>query len=632
VPWNKAHVAASARGSIGLRKIILASARLVAETQPDLMLLHHPPFHVPKSNHSKGGAIATISVAYPEVRVDVDCFKVGNAIGRNSKSYVLESLIPRQNSDGANRNCCIQQASMFPTASIQQQCDDLTQLLGSECLPFCLPESSGTVEGASEHSFASLGIEAAQVTAIIERCRSLKRFQLCDSSNDATLFLIPLVHSEDENWFAIGVIRDLPRSAVERLVSTSFAASRRQVLIESQDQILLGAESELFRSHSERQWLRQLNFQRIERKRGAYLPKQALETLRNIIDAEAIAISLYQDTNTERHGLESTISGKSNWNIDDIRLLLQRVSKPSFGDTVFLNSRETALPLAQLKSCIIVPLGVPEPIGFIVALNRRRHPGGIISQVAPEFNYRDGQLLHDAAGYLLVDGHSNVLSQESEKLVLDMLRTMSNAIEARDPYTFGHSERVGRVAYEIAARLQLSEVACQEIYVAGVLHDIGKIGIPDQVLLKAGKLDADELRVIQQHPEIGHRILVEFDKLKFALPGVLHHHERFDGGGYPHRLKGDNIPLMARILAVSDAYDAMTSSRVYRSPMGQERAIEILYNGMETQWDEGAVRACIDCVCDKPLVLPRGSAESALTTGSQGEWLQLSHALRVLQL
>jgi HD-GYP domain-containing protein (c-di-GMP phosphodiesterase class II) len=521
---------------------------------------------------------------------------------------------------------------MYPPASIQQQCDDLTQLLGSESLPICFSATSGFAGGASEHQFAELGLDTAAAIAIVERCRRHKKFQLSDSSGDSTLFVIPLVHPEDENWFAVGVMRDLPRNAVERLVSTSFAASRRQVLIESQDQILLDAESELFRSNSERQWLRQLNFQRIDRKRGAHLPKQALETLRNIIDAEAIAISLYQDTDTERHGLESTISGKPNWSIDDIRLLLQRVSKPSLGDTVILNSRESTLPLAQLKSCIIVPLGVPEPIGFIVALNRRRHPGGVTSQTAPEFNYRDGQLLHDAAGYLLVDGHSNVLFQESEKLVLGMLRTMSHAIEARDPYTFGHSERVGRVAYEIAARLQLSEVACQEIYVAGVLHDIGKIGIPDQVLLKAGKLDADELRIIQQHPEIGHKILEEFDKLKFALPGVLYHHERVDGAGYPHRLKGDHIPLMARILAVSDAYDAMTSSRVYRNAMGQERAIEILQNGIGTQWDEKAVRACVDYISDTHMVLASGGADSAPTTGSQGEWLQLSHALRVLQL
>jgi len=522
---------------------------------------------------------------------------------------------------------------MYLPVSILQQCDDLTQLLGSECLSFCCSESSGPVGGvALEHQFASLGIDAAQATVVVERCRRLKKFQLSDFPGDATLFVIPLVHPEDEPWFAVGVMRDLPRSAVERLVSTSFAASRRQVLIESQDQILLDAESELFRCNSERQWLRQLNLQRIDRKRGAHLPKQALETLRNIIDAEAISISLYQDTDTERHGLESTISGKPNWSMDDIRLLLQRVSKPSIGDTVILNSRETTLPLAQLKSCIIVPLGVPEPIGFIVALNRRRHPGGGMSQVAPEFNYRDGQLLHDAAGYLLVDGHSNVLFQESEKLVLGMLRTMSHAIEARDPYTFGHSERVGRVAYEIAARLQLSEVACQEIYVTGVLHDIGKIGIPDQVLLKAGKLDADELRIIQQHPEIGHKILEEFDKLKFALPGVLYHHERIDGGGYPHRLRGDSIPLMARILAVSDAYDAMTSSRVYRNAMGQERAVEILRNGIGTQWDEKAAKACIEYVSDTHLLLASGGTESARTSGSQGEWLQLSHALRVLQL
>jgi HD-GYP domain-containing protein (c-di-GMP phosphodiesterase class II) len=317
--------------------------------------------------------------------------------------------------------------------------------------------------------------------------------------------------------------------------------------------------------------------------------------------------------------------------LDDIRLLLQRVAKPSLGDTLILNSRETLLPLAQLKSCIIVQLAVPETIGFIVALNRRRHAGGAASMATPEFNYRDGQLLHDAAGYLLVDGHSNVLFQESEKLVLGMLRTMSHAIEARDPYTFGHSERVGRVAYEVAARLQLSEVACQEIYVTGVLHDIGKIGIPDQVLLKAGKLDPDELRIIQQHPEIGHKILEEFDKLKFALPGVLYHHERIDGGGYPHGLKGENIPLMARILAVSDAYDAMTSSRIYRNAMGQERAIEILQNGLGTQWDERAVRACVEYVNESSLVLASGGAEAA-HIGAQGEWLQLSNALRILQL
>lgn len=520
---------------------------------------------------------------------------------------------------------------MYHPASIQQQCDDLTQLLGTDCLPFCHSGPRRYAKGTWEYHFALLGIAEAGVLPVIDRCANHSKFHLADIEEGVVLFVIPLVHRDDEIWFGIGVVRDLPRNVVERLVSTSFAASRRQVLIESQDQILLDAESELYRSNSERQWLRQLNSQRIERKRGSHLPKQALETLRNIIDAESIAISLYQDTDTERHGLESIICGKPTWSLEDVTLLLQRIAKPNLGDTVILNSREKAFPLPQLKSCIVVPLGFPDPIGFIVALNRRRIPGGGSVSSTPEFSYRDGQLLHDAAGYLLVDGHSNILFQESEKLVLGMLRTMSHAIEARDPYTFGHSERVGRVAYEIAAKLQLSEVACQEIYLAGVLHDIGKIGIPDQVLLKAGKLDAEELKIIQQHPEIGHKILEEFDKLKFALPGVLYHHERIDGTGYPHRLKGDAIPLMARILAVSDAYDAMTSSRVYRNAMGRERAVEILLNGIGTQWDERAVKACISFIGEKELVHENGEMENcAIETG--GQWRQLTQALRVLQL
>jgi len=520
---------------------------------------------------------------------------------------------------------------MYFPESIQQQCDDLTHLLGTECFPFSYSESRKNLSGSSDCQFVSLKVDPAQALAAMERCKKQNKFQLWDVLDGTVSYVIPLVHREEEDWFAIGTMRDLPRSVVQKLVSTSFAASRRQILIESQDQILLDAELELSQSNSERQWLRQLNLQRIDRKRGAHLPKQALETLRNIIDAEAIAISLYQDIDVGRHGLESMISGKATWSLDDVRLLLQRISKPGLGDTAILNNRDNSLPLAQLKSCIVVPLGVPEPIGYIVALNRRRQAGMSKPMNFTEFNHRDGQLMHDAAGYLLVDGHSNVLFQESEKLVLGMLRTMSNAIEARDPYTFGHSERVGRVAYEIAARLALSEVACQEIYVSGVLHDIGKIGIPDHVLLKAGKLDADELRIIQQHPEIGHKILEEFDKLKFALPGVLYHHERVDGTGYPHRLKGDSIPLMARILAVSDAYDAMTSSRVYRNAMGQERAIEILRNGLGTQWDEGTVMACIEFISDTQLVTANGTTESS-PPEANGEWRQLSQALRVLQL
>ncbi|MCA9072441.1 MAG: HD domain-containing protein, partial [Planctomycetaceae bacterium] len=128
-------------------------------------------------------------------------------------------------------------------------------------------------------------------------------------------------------------------------------------------------------------------------------------------------------------------------------------------------------------------------------------------------------------------------------------------------------------------------------YISGLLHDIGKIGVPDQILLKADRLTKDEFDVIKQHPTIGYEILRQIDALAPMMPGVLHHHEAVDGSGYPHGLVGEEIPLMARILAVSDAWDAMTSTRSYRAKMPEERATRILRENAGTQWDTDVVEA-----------------------------------------
>jgi HD-GYP domain-containing protein (c-di-GMP phosphodiesterase class II) len=169
------------------------------------------------------------------------------------------------------------------------------------------------------------------------------------------------------------------------------------------------------------------------------------------------------------------------------------------------------------------------------------------------------------------------------------LNAMSHALKARDPYTQAHSQRVARLAFELAALRGLSVEASDEIYLAGILHDVGKIGIPDAVLLKAEGLNEDDLRAIRRHPEIGYKIVEQVESLQFALPGILYHHERWDGEGYPHRLAGESIPLMARILAVADAFDAMTSSRPYRPAMPLDRACEIIRNGSGTHWDGSLV-------------------------------------------
>lgn len=208
------------------------------------------------------------------------------------------------------------------------------------------------------------------------------------------------------------------------------------------------------------------------------------------------------------------------------------------------------------------------------------------------------------------------------------LHAMSRSLDARDRYTRAHSERVAKLSLELAGIYELSQAACQEIYLAGILHDIGKIGVPDAVLLKNDSLTDDEYKVIQTHPEIGYRILERLEHLQFVLPGVLYHHERWDGHGYPHALAGQTIPLMARILAVADAYDAMTSGRSYRQAMPVEQAQQILAAGRNRQWD-AEVLECFSVWLNRRKSIATSSCSSSLIPAySVSE--QLAQACKVL--
>jgi len=519
---------------------------------------------------------------------------------------------------------------IFP-ASVTRQCEDLAHLLGTACLPYLRSaielHRETTVRSAYDAALQSDAKLAIDAMDLANTC-------LCESivaaDGNRSVFAIPLNCIDEGKWYAIGRLNEPPNDSAKKLLRVAGEAIRRQYHIDSQNHVIMTAECELERGCSERHWLRQLNAQRAIRKKAVgQQSRQSIESLRTLIDADAIAIFMYADRGQDNHGLESTISGKASWTRDDIRQLLQRIQKPRCGDSVILNDVDFQLQSGVLRSCVVVPVGESEAIGYVIALNRRKKSLPMHSEECG-FGPCDAELLHEVAGFLLADGYSNASLLESEQLVLGTLRAMSNAIEARDPYTHGHSERVGNVGYQIALRLHLSEVSCQEIYLAGVLHDIGKIGIPDHVLLKPGKLEPDEFAIIRKHPEIGHRILEELGKLKFALPGVLYHHERIDGTGYPHNLVGEEIPLMARILAVSDAYDAMTSSRVYRTAMGQQRAVDILRSGTRTQWDCDVVEACLKYIGD----LTVDSADIVLDSprSKTTDWRQVSQALRVLQL
>lgn len=166
--------------------------------------------------------------------------------------------------------------------------------------------------------------------------------------------------------------------------------------------------------------------------------------------------------------------------------------------------------------------------------------------------------------------------------VIDVVLT---TLDARDPYTYAHSCRVALFSELMAHELQLPPTVQQRIRVAAQLHDIGKIAIADQVLNKAGRLDRDEMIEIQRHPRIGYNILVRLPTFHEIATIVLHHHERFDGEGYPQRLAGEAIPLESRIISVADAFDAMTSNRPYRKALSVDEAIAEIRRHAGEQFD-----------------------------------------------
>jgi hypothetical protein len=235
------------------------------------------------------------------------------------------------------------------------------------------------------------------------------------------------------------------------------------------------------------------------------------------------------------------------------------------------------------------------------------------SPLAPSyaaFRKADVVLLTPFVALLELYMRSSTRYRELKDLLVGLTRSLTTAIDAKDTYTYGHSERVARIAVELGRELGLGGDELGDIYLTGLLHDVGKIGIRDDVLRKPGKLTPEEQDHIQQHVTIGYSILAELRQIRNLLPGVLYHHERYDGKGYPDGLAGENIPLLARILAVADAYDAMTTARPYREPMPWRKVEQILSDGAGTQWDQRVVEAFQRCRQKIHTIRQRGVGES----------------------
>jgi HD-GYP domain-containing protein (c-di-GMP phosphodiesterase class II) len=235
------------------------------------------------------------------------------------------------------------------------------------------------------------------------------------------------------------------------------------------------------------------------------------------------------------------------------------------------------------KSFIAVPLKVKNNVIGVLNVNSKRK--------GKQFSQRDIKLLNVLSDQAAVAIENIQLYRDMKGMYIGTIRTLAKAIDAKDPYTKGHSERVTEFAIEIAKEMKLPDKLSRNIEFAALIHDIGKIGIKDNVLTKPSRLSDSEYELIKRHPAIGEQIIAPIEFLTNVTPLVLYHHEHYDGNGYLEGLTGDEIPIGARVLIVADSDEAMISDRPYSKSMTQKEAVEELKDKSGSQFDPEIVEA-----------------------------------------
>lgn len=270
-------------------------------------------------------------------------------------------------------------------------------------------------------------------------------------------------------------------------------------------------------------------------------------------------------------------------NLESLERLASSIDMPAHlgAGHVLLNevTEHPALAWAApwLKHAIALPLATNDrQFGLQLAMNCRDEG---------DYTSIDVQLHRAVADRITAFLENQRLYDDLADLLMGLLHAMVSSIDAKDPYTSGHSERVAHLSRMLAEAMGFTPVMCQRVYLSGLLHDIGKIGVPDAILCKPGKLTDDEFAILKRHPEIGGRILTRIRQLSDLMPGVLYHHERFDGRGYPSGRSGADIPRLGRIICLADCFDAMTTNRTYRAAMPIELAISEIRRCAGTQFD-----------------------------------------------
>ncbi len=283
----------------------------------------------------------------------------------------------------------------------------------------------------------------------------------------------------------------------------------------------------------------------------------------------------------------------------DAPLVIEPEAKPEHERFAVLGKTVIAFPICRDNKVI----------GLLVA-GDKQGPDDTLSSV-------DMKLFGATATHTAIFLENAVLYDDLNTMFMGTLEALTASIDAKDRYTRGHSQRVAQLTQQVASAIGLPERIIKRMHIAGLVHDVGKIGVPEAVLCKPGKLTDKEFDQVRKHPEIGYKILKDIPQFKDILPCVLYHHERWDGKGYPHGLVGQQIPLIARMMALADAFDAMSSTRTYRDARSRSDALREIQDCAGTQFDPDIAPVFVKLNFDEydRLVIKHRDEEIAIADG-----------------
>jgi len=435
----------------------------------------------------------------------------------------------------------------------------------------------------------TLSAEAAEAAA---RSASKRRIELLHPHDAVSMLIVPLGDVGEPRTAALAELTTLEPHRLVRSAELFLAKARadRQAAEARRESAQLSKH--IGATFEEITLIHRLTQNLSISQKPSLLGLQALEWLLEVVPARGLALffnTVYDEDLFQRDDLQGPnylIHGEVPLGADRFLELLEHLEARKTPRPVVVNHGirgDADGRFAEVGEFIVVPVVEGErQFGWLAAFNH--NDGG-------EFGTVEANLLGSVGTILGIHGGNIDLYKQQADMFEQTVRAMSSAIDAKDPYTRGHSDRVARVSVRLAQEMGCDRETLRSLYLGGLLHDVGKIGIDDGVLRKPGKLTDAEYEHIKTHVEIGYRILRGLRKTGHILPVVLHHHESWDGKGYPYGLSGTNIPFLARIVAVADAYDAMSSDRPYRKGMEDAKLDAIFRAGSGKQWDPDVVDA-----------------------------------------